>query len=60
MHQSPLKQPIPRREKHLAAFDALDADEPRPFRRSTQPKARKFSAREDGPRSERSRQHPRG
>jgi hypothetical protein len=58
MHQSPLKQlGAPRRAKY-AELDMLEDTGGRP-QRSTLPKARKFQ-REEGPREDRGRQHPRG
>ena len=62
MHQSPQKLlGAPRRPKY-AALEAF-ADQPgvdRRLQRNEQPKARKFHLREESPREERSRQHPRG
>ena len=63
MHQSPQKQlGGPRRDKY-AALEALagEDDVERRMHRGDQPKARKFSLREEIAREERaSRQHPRG
>jgi hypothetical protein len=63
MHQSPQKQIGSRREKYdlVAAWDLADGEAERRALRGAQPKARKFSAREDDPRDERGgRQKPRG
>ena len=62
MHQSPQKQlGGPRREKY-AALEAFagDSELERRVQRGSQPKARKFHLREEAPREERIRQHPRG
>ncbi|TFZ00256.1 hypothetical protein [Ramlibacter humi] len=63
MHQSPLKElGGPRREKYAAFFPVSeddDADERR-LQRGSQPKARKFHLRQEAPRGERARQHPKG
>ena len=60
MHQSPQKQlGGPRREKY-AALEARDSELERRVQRGGQPKARKFHLREEAPREERVRQHPRG
>lgn len=59
MHQSPQKL-VNRREKY-GDLDTGDAEAERRLHRGTQPKARKFSLREEGPREPRgSKQHPRG
>jgi len=64
MHQSPWKQLGGFRREKSAALEALAADsrvEERRIQRGDQPKARKFSLREEIAREERaSRQHPRG
>jgi|GEM_PF-4106151 len=59
MHQSPQKL-VNRREKY-ADFDTGDAEAERRLHRGTQPKARKFSLRDEAPREpQRGKQHPRG
>lgn len=63
MHQSPQKQLGGFRREKSAALEALadDNDVERRMQRGEQPKARKFSLREEIAREERaSRQHPRG
>ncbi len=52
MHQSPQKELPGRREKY-AEFDPSDAQAERRLFRCSQPKARKFSLREDGQREPR-------
>lgn len=60
MHQSPQKL-VNRREKY-AEFDIGDAEAERRMHRGTQPKARKFSLKDEGAREPRAggKQHPRG
>lgn len=58
MHQSPQKL-VNRREKY-GDLDAGDAEAERRLYRGTQPKARKISYRDEAPREQRSKQHPRG
>lgn len=60
MHQSPLKQiGAPRREKY--ATDLLDdSAQERRVQRGSPPRARRFQERDDSPRGDRPRQHPRG
>lgn len=60
MHQSPQKL-VNRREKY-ADLDTGDAEAERRLHRGTQPKARKFSLRDESPRELRAggKQHPRG
>ncbi len=63
MHQSPQKQLGGFRREKFAALEALagEDDVDRRMQREDQPKARKFSMREEIAREERaSRQHPRG
>ncbi len=63
MHQSPWKQLGGFRRERSADLEALagDSDFERRMQRGDQPKARKFSLREEIAREERaSRQHPRG
>lgn len=63
MHQSPWKQLGGFRREKSAALEALarEDDVERRLQRGDQPKARKFSLREEIAREERaSRQHPRG
>lgn len=60
MHQSPQKLPGGCREKRGAAFDVAEDDGHARAQRLTPPKARRYQEREENPRGERSRQHPRG
>lgn len=63
MHQSPWKQLGGFRREKSAALEAFarEGDVDRRLQRGDQPKARKFSLREEIAREERaSRQHPRG
>lgn len=62
MHQSPLKQLGGLRREKYALLDEFtgEAGVERRRERGEQPKARRFQEREEGPRGERARQHPRG
>lgn len=60
MHQSPQKLPGGCREKRPAAVVIADDGEEVRAQRLTPPKARRYLKRDESPRGERSRQHPRG
>ena len=62
MHQSPWKQLGGFRREKSAALEALAGEDrvERRIQRGDQPKARKFSLREEIAREERASRHPRG
>jgi hypothetical protein len=60
MHQSPEKHPVSRRDKY-ADMETSEAGAERRTYRGSQPKARKFTLRdEDAPREQRQNRQPRG